>query len=137
MQRYSDGRSPSTAVLTAPGSSRQPSTNRRFGYSALSCHCLLVLFVLCSLSVLHKNHSPTRSRKSFDKRENKNNVQQLNYYDYAELVQYCVCETGGLHELYKFSPVLQLKIEIREVKSQAVEFPERRVPVDRAGILCE
>ena len=46
-------------------------------------------------------------------------------------------ETGGLHELYKFSPVLQLKIEIREVKSQAVEFPERRVPVDRAGILCE
>ena len=46
-------------------------------------------------------------------------------------------ETGGLHELYKLSPVLQLKIEIREVKSQAVEFPERRVPVDRAGILCE
>nr|ABP57354.1 hypothetical protein bst099 [Bacteroides uniformis] len=92
MQRYSDGRSPSTAVLTAPGSSRQPSTNRRFGYSALSCHCLLVLFVLCSLSVLHKNHSPTRSRKSFDKRDNKNNVQQLNYYDYAELVQYCVCD---------------------------------------------
>lgn len=66
--------------LTVPGySSRQPSTNRRFGYSALSCHCLLVLFVLCSLSVLHKNHSPTRSRKSFDKRENKNNVQQLNF----------------------------------------------------------
>ena len=85
MQRYSDGRSPSTAVLAVPGSSRQPSAIIDLGIPLYPVHCLLVLFVLCSLSVLYKNHSPTRSRKSFDKRENKNNVQQLNYYDYAEL----------------------------------------------------
>lgn len=42
---------------------------RRLGIPFHPVHCLLALSVLFPLSVLHKNHSPTRSRKSFKKRE--------------------------------------------------------------------
>ena len=48
---------------------QQPSANRRLGYSVKSARRSLVLFASIRLSVLHKNHSPTRSRKSFKKRE--------------------------------------------------------------------
>ncbi len=47
---------------------------RRLGIPSYPVHCLLALSVLFPLSVLHKNHTPTRSRKSFKKREKQENL---------------------------------------------------------------
>lgn len=58
------GLSPSTAALTVPGCSRQPSANHRFGYSVPSRSLFTSLIVLYLLSVLHKNHPDKKPRAS-------------------------------------------------------------------------
>ncbi len=102
------GRSSSTALLTVPGCSRQPSANHRLAFShphsiagqsrtnrALRFHsfglgipfhtdpCLLVLpsFSRCLSRI--KNPSPTRSRRA-SRKGKQNKVQQFNYQSYAQ-----------------------------------------------------
>ena len=70
------GQPSSTAALTVPDPSRQPSANQRFGYSVPFRSLFTCLIVLSSLSILHKNHSPTRSRKA-SRKGKKFNYKQL------------------------------------------------------------
>lgn len=58
------GLSPSTAALTVPVCSRQPSSNHRFGYSVPSRSLFTGLIVLSPLCILHKNHPDKKPRAS-------------------------------------------------------------------------
>lgn len=71
LPQIKDGLSAPTSLQGIAGRAVFCSYTRRLGIPFHPVHCLLVLSVLLPLSVLHKNHSPTRSRKSFKKREKK------------------------------------------------------------------
>ena len=65
LPQIEDGLSAPASLQGKAGQAGFCSYTRRLGIPSYPVHCLLALSVLFPLSVLHKNHSPTRSRKSF------------------------------------------------------------------------